>query len=166
MVEIRQAKPGDEYELISMFISLSQESDFMLMEPGENKMSAEKQLQLINEYSQSSSQVLFVATDECKIVGFLGGTGGKVKRNHHSIHLAMGVLSSHWRKGIGRQLLQSFCVWASNNNFHRIELSVTESNTRAKSLYESCGFETEGIKKHSLIINGCYINEYHMAKII
>ena len=165
-MEIRQAKIGDEHELIKMFKSLYQESDFMLMEPGEGEISVEKQAQLINEYSQSDSQALFVATDKQIIVGFLGGTGGKVNRNRHSIHLAMGVLSSHWGKGIGRQLLQSFCVWAGSNNFHRIELSVMENNTRAKSLYESCGFETEGIKQHSLLINGCYINEYYMAKII
>ena len=115
-VEIRKAKSGDENELIKMFRSLYRESNFLLMEPGENEISAEKQEQLINEYSQSNSQVLFVAVEEKAIVGFLGGTGGKTNRNRHTIHIAMGVLEAHQRKGIGRQLLQEFVDWAGSKH--------------------------------------------------
>lgn len=165
-MEIRKAKLGDENELIKMFRSLYQESDFLLMESGENEISVEKQRQLINEYSQSNSQVLFVAVEEKAIVGFLGGTGGKTNRNRHTIHFAMGVLEAHQRKGIGRELLQDFVDWAGSNQFHRIELTVMEANTKAKALYEQMRFQTEGLKHNALKVNGDFINEYCMAKLI
>lgn len=165
-MKIRQAKPGDEQEMINLFNSLYQESDFLLMEPGEGQISVEKQTQLINEYSQSSSQVLFVAIDKQTIVGFLGGTGGKVNRTRHSIHMAMGILASHQGRGIGTQLLTAFIEWASSSHFHRIELTVMECNIKAKALYEKFGFQAEGLKLDSLKVNGRYINEYYMAKLI
>jgi len=165
-VEIRKAKSGDEHELIKMFRSLYQESDFLLKEPGESEISAEEQAQLVKEYSQSNSQVLFVAAEEKAILGFLGGTGGKTNRNRHTIHIAMGVLEAHQCKGIGHRLLQNFVDWAVSNQFHRIELTVVEANTRAKALYEKMGFQTEGIKHNSLKVNGAFINEYYMAKLI
>ncbi|NOX75914.1 MAG: GNAT family N-acetyltransferase [Gammaproteobacteria bacterium] len=165
-MEIRQAKSGDERGLIDLFDSLYQESDFLLMEPGESEITINSQAEIIGASLQSSSQVLFVAVEGAKIVGFLGGAGGKVNRNRHSIHIAMGVLAESQGKGIGRQLLSTFIDWSESNQFHRIELSVMEHNVRAKSLYEKMGFQTEGLKYDSLKVNGRYINEYFMAKFI
>jgi len=163
---IRQAKPGDENNLIKMFRVLYQESDFLLMESDEFDLTAEKQARLIEEYTGSNLQVLFVAENSGTIVGFLGGTGGNANRNRHTIHIAMGVLEKHQGKGIGRQLLLAFIDWAISNQFNRIELTVIESNTKAKALYESMEFEIEGLKRNALKVNGNYINEHYMAKLI
>lgn len=99
-------------------------------------------------------------------MGFLGGTGGNVNRNRHTVNMAMGVLKKYQGIGIGRQLLQAFVNWASTNQFHRIELTVMEANTKAKSLYQSMGFEIEGIKRNSLKVNGNYVSEHYLAKLI
>ncbi len=165
-IEIRQASQGDENNLIELFNALYRESDFLLMEPGEFDLTAEEQAQLIEKYSTSKSQVLLIAENKGNIVGFLGGTGGKINRNKHSIHIAMGVLENHQGKGIGSQLLQVFINWAVSNQYHRIELTVMEANYKAKFLYESMGFEIEGLKRNSLKVNGNYTNEHYMAKFI
>ena len=39
-------------------------------------------------------------------------------------------------------------------------------NERAIRLYKKMGFEIEGTKKHSLFVNGQYVDEYYMAKIL
>jgi len=75
-------------------------------------------------------------------------------------------LTPFWGKGIGSQLLQTFIDWATAHQFHRIELTVMESNIRAQSLYKNAGFEIEGIKQNSLNVDGHYVNEYYMAKLI
>lgn len=98
-MEIRQAKLGDEHELIDLFNSLYQESDFLLMEPGENQMSVESQAKFIDDSLKSSAQVLFVAIERVKIIGFLGGTGGNVNRNRHSIHIGYGRIVRKTREG-------------------------------------------------------------------
>jgi RimJ/RimL family protein N-acetyltransferase len=165
-MEIRQARPGDEVELIKLFRTLYQESDYFLIEADEFSLSAKQQAQLIEKHTGSRSWALFVVEINNSLVGFLGGTGGNFKRNRHSIHLAMGVLERYQGKGIGRQLLQRFLDWASINQYHRIELSVMEGNNRAISLYQSMGFDIEGSKHDSLKVRGEYVNEYSMARIL
>ncbi len=166
MATIRKAISSDGAELVRLFTALDQETEFMLMEPGERKLSVEKQVEIINKSSGTRSNVLFVADEENVIAGFLGGNGGTANKNNHSIHIAMGILAPFQGKGIGKQLLQAFIDWAAENQFHRIELTVMEHNTRARSLYKNMGFKTEGIKQDSLKLNGHYINEHYMALLI
>jgi RimJ/RimL family protein N-acetyltransferase len=39
-------------------------------------------------------------------------------------------------------------------------------NERGIALYKKCGFEIEGMKKKSLYIDGEWIDEYYMGKIL
>jgi RimJ/RimL family protein N-acetyltransferase len=165
-MEIRLAEPGDEDKLIRLFRNLYQESDYLLLEKDEFVLTAEEQAKIIEDHMGSTSWVLFVAEIGSDLVGFLGGTGGHVKRNRHSVQMAMGVLRKHQSMGLGRQLLQAFITWAVHNRYHRIELAVVETNHRAISLYQSLGFEFEGLKRHSLKVHGNYVNEHCMAKLI
>jgi len=45
-------------------------------------------------------------------------------------------------------------------------LTVMEANEKAIALYKNLGFEIEGIRKGSLKVNGDFINELYMAKLI
>ena len=165
-MEIRQAKLGDETNLVSLFSLLDQETNFMLMETGERKTTIEKQAEIIKEFTKSNTRVLFVASEGKQIVGFLGGTSGSATRERHTIHIAMGVLASYWGKSIGTELLQAMFTWSTDNHFHRIELTVMEANKRANALYKKSGFEIEGVRKDSLKVDGNYVNEFYMAKLI
>ena len=165
-MEIRKATTGDEDNLIKLFSALESETQFMLMEPDENTLTIESQAQLINEFAQSTSKTIFVASENNQLIGFLGGTGGCANRERHSIKIAMGVLTSYWRKGVGTQLLQEFFKWADEHNFHRIELNVMENNIAAIALYSKIGFEIEGLKRDSMKVNENYINEFLMSKLI
>uniref|UniRef100_UPI0020CE6181 GNAT family N-acetyltransferase n=1 Tax=Vibrio cholerae TaxID=666 RepID=UPI0020CE6181 len=49
--------------------------------------------------------------------------------------------------------------WAISHGYSRLELTVMQHNERAKRLYESCGFEVEGLKRHSLVVDGEYVND-------
>ncbi|OOZ38068.1 GNAT family N-acetyltransferase [Solemya elarraichensis gill symbiont] len=165
-ITIRQAEPNDAEALVKLFPALYRESDFLLLEHDEFNVSTEEEAKLIEQNRGSKSWVLFVAESENELVGFLGGNGGKTKRNRHTVQIAMAVLEKAQGNGIGRQLLQVFINWASKNHYHRIELTVVETNNKAVSLYQSMGFEPEGIKHNSLKVNGRYINEHYMAKFI
>jgi RimJ/RimL family protein N-acetyltransferase len=39
-------------------------------------------------------------------------------------------------------------------------------NEAALALYRKMGFEIEGKKRHSLLINNTYVDEYWMAKLL
>ncbi|WP_235869831.1 GNAT family N-acetyltransferase [Veronia nyctiphanis] len=41
-------------------------------------------------------------------------------------------------------------------------MSIRES----EKVYEACGFEVEGIKRHSMVVDGQAVDEYMMAKLL
>jgi len=56
--------------------------------------------------------------------------------------------------------------WAREKEIRRLELTVVVHNEAALAFYRRMGFEIEGRKKHSLLINNCYVDEYLMAKLL
>lgn len=69
-------------------------------------------------------------------------------------------------EGIGTLLFEELERWAAKHHLHRLELTVVTRNEAGVSLYEKMGFELEGIKRDSLLINGEFLDEYYMAKIL
>jgi RimJ/RimL family protein N-acetyltransferase len=57
-------------------------------------------------------------------------------------------------------------TWAREQHVHRLELSVMVHNTRGVGLYKKMGFEVEGVKRDSLFVDGAYVDEYYMGKLI
>ncbi|WP_309247700.1 GNAT family N-acetyltransferase [Priestia flexa] len=64
------------------------------------------------------------------------------------------------------QLFQQLEEWAKEQQIHRLELTVVVENVIAIHLYKKIGFQIEGTKKHSLRINGQYVDEYIMSKLL
>ena len=56
--------------------------------------------------------------------------------------------------------------WAGKNGIVRLELTVECVNTGAKLLYEKHGFKVEGIRPKSMKVNGRFVDEYYMGKIL
>jgi RimJ/RimL family protein N-acetyltransferase len=72
-----------------------------------------------------------------------------------------------WNPTVEEQArLAALEAWARANGLHRLELTVQVHNRRAIALYEKCGFEREGVKRHSLNIEGTFIDELYMSKLI
>ena len=62
-------------------------------------------------------------------------------------------------KGLGKETTKMVLNFAFNDaNLHKVYLKVTESNAKAIGLYESCGFDKEGLLKHHFWNNGKYEN--------
>lgn len=56
--------------------------------------------------------------------------------------------------------------WAKENAIKRLELTVICTNIVAKQLYEQKGFVVEGTKKNAMLIDGDYVDEFYMAKLL
>lgn len=67
---------------------------------------------------------------------------------------------------MGLCLFREMDIWAMNNGIVRLELSVMTHNQAALGLYTKSGFEIEGTKRKSLIIDGEWVDEYYMSKIL
>jgi RimJ/RimL family protein N-acetyltransferase len=163
---IREARLEDAQQLANLIQQVENESEFMLFEPGERKLTPEKQRTMIENISKQKNSTIFVAEDYEKLVGYLMAFGGNAKRNRHSVYLVVGILKEHRGKGVGTELFRKLESWARERNIHRLELTVMTQNQAGIALYKKMGFEIEGTKKHSLLVNGLFMDEYYMAKIL
>jgi RimJ/RimL family protein N-acetyltransferase len=163
---IREGTPEDASSLITLFERLYGETKFLMLEPGEAVPPVERYADRIAQGSRGASEVWFVAEDEGHLIGVCFGKRGLAKRNRHSLFLVMGVVQASCGRGVGRALLRAIEEWAMSRAIHRLELTVNVTNTRAIGLYERFGFDREGTKRDSLFINGEYVNELYMAKLI
>jgi ribosomal protein S18 acetylase RimI-like enzyme len=83
----------------------------------------------------------------------------------HCGTLGMGLLPKYRGQGIGRKLMQRALDAALAFGFTRIELTVRETNVNAIALYRNFGFETEGLHRKAVRIEGRYENTLSMALV-
>jgi RimJ/RimL family protein N-acetyltransferase len=81
----------------------------------------------------------------------------------HCGTLGVGLLPEFRGKGIGCKLMQRTIDAAFAFGLTRIELTVREGNVNAIALYKNLGFETEGLHRNAVCIEGQYENLYSMA---
>lgn len=165
-MRVREAIPSDSARLVALFRALYSETNFMLFEPDEFTATEEQQARRIEEMSRSASGVMFVCETDNELIGAVFGNRGIARRTRHSLYVVIGVLQAWVGRGVGRALLEALEGWARSRGLHRLELTVDVENRRAIALYEKCGFEREGVKRHSRRIEGRYSDELYMSKLI
>ncbi|HKZ57964.1 MAG TPA: GNAT family N-acetyltransferase [Thermodesulfovibrionales bacterium] len=166
MLVIRQIKEIDAEEFLNLCKKIDAETQFMMFEPGERPTTIEEQRDEIKDILSRDNQTIFVAEKDGQLVGYLTAYGGRYKRNRHNAYIITGVLQSFTSQGIGSRLFEELERWARKNKILRLELTVMAHNEAAIALYRKTGFEIEGKKQHSLFINGSYVDEYCMAKLL
>lgn len=164
---IREVMASDAEDFAKLTPQIEAESEYMLWETGERNVQVEQQLQMIKNIEQKENSTILVAQNDIReLVGYLMAVGGNAKRIKHSAYIVMGILKEYRGKGIGTMLFEKLEQWALNHNIHRLELTVVTWNKPAISLYKKMNFEIEGTKRHSLNINGEYVDEYNMSKLL
>lgn len=109
---------------------------------------------------------LVATTPEGKIIGCAGISIFGNPRLRHSASLGIMVLPECQGQGVGRALMTALMDLADNwLMLVRVELGVYPDNLRALRLYESFGFEREGVKRKAVIRNGAYIDEIVMGRV-
>ena len=164
-ITIRDARPDDAGAYVTLQKALFGETNFMLFAPGEYLVSPEEVSAQFEKIANSGSGRRLLAIDQGDLAGFLGVSGSPIPRIRHSALLVIGVLQSHWRRGVGRTLLTEAIRWAPTVGLSRLELFVMKSNSRAISLYEQMGFRVEGYRRRAYIIDGVPVDDQLMAYV-
>jgi ribosomal protein S18 acetylase RimI-like enzyme len=76
----------------------------------------------------------------------------------HTGVLGVGILPAFRGQGIGSRLILQTLDAAHTFGLSRVELTVRENNKNAIALYWKIGFETEGLLRNSVKIDGVYEN--------
>lgn len=163
---IREIKLDDAESLINLIKQVESESQFMLFESGERNIGPEQQEKRIEAMKKEGNSTIFVAEENNELIGYLIAMGANAKRNKHSVYLVIGILTQYRGLGIGTKLFKQLEEWATEHSIHRLELSVVTRNEAGLQLYKKMGFNIEGTKRHSLFINGEFVDEYYMSKLL
>ncbi len=162
---IREINKNDVDKWHEMNVELDKESPYMLYEEGERT----KNIDVINgmiDGAVSGKNLILVAEDNGKLVGLLIARIGNSKRVKHEAYIVVGIRKAYRNQGIGTEFFKQLNEWAVENRLRRLELIVVSNNENALHLYEKFGFEIEGVKRDSFCLNGIYLDQYYMGKIL
>lgn len=158
-VEVREARVTDAAALCRYKRQVLVETEFLLQgrEDWQDDVAGERHV--IEAFAHHPRSVLLLAVERsargAEIVGMCSVVGGPYLRNAHVGQLGMGVRRSHWRRGVGKALLQAALSWAAlPGHLSKISLQVHEANLPARRLYEACGFVVEGRLRGEALLGG------------
>ncbi len=162
---IRKIHLEDNKKLLDLFLTLDSETSFMMYEKNEIKTTAEAIKTRIENLIKAES-IIFVEEEDHILDGFILVKRAVENRIYHTAYIVLGVREDASGKGIGSNLLKEAIEWAEETGITRLELTVIVDNDKAYHLYEKLGFEVEGRRSNSMLIDGKYVDEFYMAKLI
>lgn len=163
---IRPIQPDDAEAFAKLFTLLLNETKFLLWEVGERPFDAAFWSARIDDTLIDNSSVFLVAEQEGELVGFSRAMGEMPRRRQHAALIVVAIRQASVGQGIGTQFFKVMEEWAVQKGLHRLELTVVAHNQRAIALYQKMGFVIEGTLRHNLQIEGHYVDEFAMAKLI
>jgi RimJ/RimL family protein N-acetyltransferase len=161
----RGIEKSDTEALWNMMNQLDYETKFMMYEPGERIKNLARLQENVNS-AVDGNNLFFIAVDRGEIIGYISAQIRYVKRNQHSAYIVVGIREKYRNQGIGTEFFKKLNEWALEKKIVRLELTVICTNKAAINLYKKSGFEIEGTKRKSMCIDGEYVDEYYMSKII
>jgi len=106
---------------------------------------------------------MFVADAAGEVVGSADCHGGTYAKTRHVGGIGIAIRDGWRGVGLGRILMERILEWMRARGFKKAELAVFGTNGRARHLYESLGFENEGMSRRHLLIRGAYDDEILMG---
>ena len=165
-VIIRTVYENDAENFLNLCKKLDDETSFMMLEPGERAATVEETRARIAQVLTRQNSTILVAECDGQLVGYIEASGGEFRRNRHNASLVIGLLQAYSGQGIGTRLFNVLEAWARQHQLHRLELTAMVHNQAGVTLYKKRGFEIEGVRRHAMVVNGSYVDEYYMAKVL
>lgn len=104
----------------------------------------------------------FAGQELVGIGGFYREEGSKLR--HKGTIWGVYVTPGHRSGGTGRRLVEEIIAQAASiPGIQQINITVTAANDRARQLYLSMNFETWGLERRALYIDGQHYDDEHMV---
>jgi ribosomal protein S18 acetylase RimI-like enzyme len=159
-VRIRPARTDDAEAILTNINLVSAEHVYLMKEEVPLDLEAERAWLAGFDGERS---VLFVAADGSAVVGAADCHGGEFPKIAHSGVLGIAIRDGWRAVGLGRVLMERVLEWMRSRAFLTARLSVFATNVRARRLYESLGFQVEGVRAGHVRIHGELVDEVLMA---
>jgi RimJ/RimL family protein N-acetyltransferase len=162
MILVRRADPGDAQALVELAEEVGREEGrWILTSSGWRSVAEERRY--LKAVQRHVDAAVYVVEDDGRIVGRLSLSRDPHPSSQHVADLGLMVAAEYRRRGIGRALLDEAVRWAQTSGVRKLELHVFPWNEPALNLYESFGFEREGLRKGHYARDGEYVDAILMA---
>lgn len=163
-LSIAKACPEEAEEVLAYLNHVAGESDFLNFGRNEYPLSLEEKRRHLAKYANHPRGVVLTGRVDGVLASVTSIEPYLRSRNCHRGLLSVNVLQAFWGQGVGRAMMEAVLRWArEESTLAKIELTVMVHNHKAQALYESLGFEKEGVIKGSLCLNGEYVDDYRMS---
>ena len=163
-----EAQAADAEALIDFMNQVAGETDYLVMDDQGFQPSLEATRKILATSQEAEDQLCLLARLDDTIIGLINVRTQSPYRISHTGDIFMALRKDYWGYGIGRILLEEVITWAQEmGHLKRLELTVQVRNERAVRLYQSCGFDIEGIKKRGARTDeGEWLDLYYMGRLI
>jgi putative acetyltransferase len=162
MIRVRRADPSDAAALVALAEQVGGEEGRWILTTASWRSVAEER-RYLKAVQRHADAAVFVVEDDGRLVGRLSLSRDPHPSSHHVADLGLMVAADHRRRGIGKALLEEAVLWARDSGIRKLELHVFPWNEPALGLYESFGFEREGLRKEHYARDGEYVDAILMA---
>jgi L-phenylalanine/L-methionine N-acetyltransferase len=145
---VRAAEPGDAEALTRLAEAVSAEPEgWLISADGEWRSVGDERryLKAVRRYPHAA--VLVAERSDGAIIGRLSLARDTHPASSHVADLGLMVAHDARRRGVGRALLEAAVDWARATGIRKLELHVFPWNEPAIQLYETFGFEREGLRR-------------------
>jgi RimJ/RimL family protein N-acetyltransferase len=166
VILVRRADSGDAAALVELAEQVGREEGrWILTTSGWRSVAEERRY--LKAVQRHADAAVFVVEDDGRIVGRLSLSRDPHPSSQHVADLGLMVAADYRRRGIGRTLLEEAVRWAQESGVRKLELHVFPWNEPALKLYETFGFEREGLRRRHYARDGEYVDAilmaYHLA---
>ena len=166
IITLRDAVESDGAACIEFMHKVNKESKNLMREPEEFNMSPSEESDFIRGATVSPDACFLVAVDKDLIISTAGFHGNSLKRVNHRVSLGISVLKDYQGLGLGRIVMKALIDRAIELKKTKMDLEVRIDNHNAIHLYESLGFEREGIIKNGFFVDNKYVDLLIMGKLL
>jgi RimJ/RimL family protein N-acetyltransferase len=126
---------------------------------------AMRPLEAFRDRLSGMSSATFGAFDGKRLIGLTGIFRERREKLRHKMFIVSVFVRPEYRgKKVGAALIEAAISYARNTDgVESVQLSVESSNTAAKALYASFGFQTWGTEPDFSIVNGKRYDEDYMS---
>lgn len=125
----------------------------------------EEERAFVSGYADSPNSALLMAVDDGDVVGLLGLAGRALPQEVHVGSVAISVAKDRRGEGIGTRLFDALFEWAAQRDVTRLEIEAFANNPAAVRLYESVGFELEGVRRGAVIVDDELVDVVCLARV-
>ena len=164
MITVRRAEPPDADQLVRLAAAVGREPGEWLLTT-ETWRTAADERRYLKAVRRHADAAVFIAVDDEQdtVVGRLSVARDPHPASTHVADLGLMVAAEYRRQGIGRTLLTTAVKWASSAGIRKLELHVFPWNEPAIRLYESFGFDREGMRRAHYSRDGADVDAILMA---